>query len=199
MAPSPAFLLLLLPCFCHGTDVYGYNERVFISEVLTTNTNGPTDSSGTHSGWLELHNAQQYGGPVRLGGWCLSLDPAVPCGWRFPAGTTLQNDEDLLVFAAGKTDRPGPSQHGATLHAAPPAAATPHRAPALTIWLVPRAHGACGSSRRLRGRRHAGGQLRAERGRPQVRRAVRRVGQLGGVGQLRAAGGRCELRRCAPH
>ena len=95
-------LLVLLPCY-HGTDVIGNNERVFFSEILTSI--GGLASRGEHSGWLELHNAGAS--QARLDGWCLSLDPAVPCGWRFPPGTRLAVNEQLLVFSIGSARAAG--------------------------------------------------------------------------------------------
>ena len=63
------------------------------------------DEDGEPSDWIELRNPDPN--PIRLGGWFLTDDPALPTKWRFP-DRTLASGGHLVVFASGK-DRTAPA------------------------------------------------------------------------------------------
>ena len=78
-----------------------------INEFLASpvNTNGLVDEDGQFSDWLELYNRGAH--TVNLTGWSLTVDPADPSMWTFPA-VTLEAGQYLVVFASGK-DRKKPA------------------------------------------------------------------------------------------
>lgn len=75
---------------------------VVINEVMSNNETIFPDGDGDFPDWIELYNHGET--PADLGGCFLSDSDSNLDKWTFPAGTTLDPDEYLVVFASGKTD-----------------------------------------------------------------------------------------------
>ncbi len=73
---------------------------VWLNEVQARNLAGPVDAAGEREPWVELHNAGP--GPVDVGGWFLSDDPADLRRWAFPAGARLGEGGYRLVWLDGE-------------------------------------------------------------------------------------------------
>lgn len=70
---------------------------VWLNELLPNNVSVNVDEMGEHDPWIELYNASAS--PVNLGGHYLSDNPALPAKWVIPAGTTIEPQHWLLVWA----------------------------------------------------------------------------------------------------
>ena len=68
-----------------------------INEILAKNSTTNPDSSGEFDDWVEILN--RAGSVVDFGGLFLSDNPANLTKWEFPAGTTVQPGETVLVWA----------------------------------------------------------------------------------------------------
>ncbi|MFP6900720.1 MAG: LamG-like jellyroll fold domain-containing protein, partial [Opitutales bacterium] len=66
---------------------------------MASNNKALLSASGESYDWIEIHNPGAN--PVDLGDWYLTDDPTNPTMWRFPAGTIIDPDERLVVFASG--------------------------------------------------------------------------------------------------
>ena len=71
-----------------------------IAEFQSLNASTLADEDGHYSDWLEIHNADPE--TIDLSGWSLSIHPAQPNQWQFPAGTELPGRQRIVVFASGK-------------------------------------------------------------------------------------------------
>ena len=71
-----------------------------INEVVTRNTTGITDNTGTREPWLELVNTGAD--PVSLDGLYLTDSYANLTQWAFPSGNSIPAGEFLVVFADGQ-------------------------------------------------------------------------------------------------
>ena len=71
-----------------------------ISEFLALNTNTLQDEDNDFSDWIELTNRGDM--VADLGGYYLTDDTGDLTKWEIPAGTNLNSDEYLIVFASGK-------------------------------------------------------------------------------------------------
>ena len=71
-----------------------------IGEFMARNRETLTDEDGAYSDWIEIYNRGDAAADVS--DYYLSNDAATPTKWRIPAGTTLEADEFLIVFASGK-------------------------------------------------------------------------------------------------
>lgn len=80
-----------------------------ITEFLASNRNSLEDEDDDSSDWIEIHNIGSA--PLELGGFSLSDDPDDPRKWIFPAGTTLNANARLIVYASGKDRKNGPRLH----------------------------------------------------------------------------------------
>lgn len=78
-----------------------------LSEFLASNSDGITDEDGDASDWLEIWNTTSA--MLDLSGWRLTDDSGIPTKWVFPAGTVLQSQGRLLVWASGKNRASNPS------------------------------------------------------------------------------------------
>ena len=76
------------------------NSGLRINEFMASNGTTLNDGDGNSSDWIEIYNAGP--GPVDLGGWYLTDEAGDLNKWEFPAGTTLAEDEYLVVFASGQ-------------------------------------------------------------------------------------------------
>lgn len=76
------------------------NAGPVFSELLANNERGLEDFDDNRSDWIELANPTDD--PIDLAGFYLSDDPQDLRRWQFPAGTTIDGNGYLLVFASGK-------------------------------------------------------------------------------------------------
>ena len=74
---------------------------IIINEFLTGNDTITVSNAvpGRFDDWIELHNPT--GTAVDLGGWHLTDDPGNLTAWTFPAGTLINDNGFLIVFASG--------------------------------------------------------------------------------------------------
>ncbi|MFT7443795.1 MAG: hypothetical protein ACI9AF_000693 [Granulosicoccus sp.] len=76
------------------------NSGVRINEFVASNSNSLDDGDGNSSDWIELFNAGP--GSIDLNGWYLTDSSGNLNKWEFPNGTSLAQNEYLLVFASGQ-------------------------------------------------------------------------------------------------
>lgn len=91
-----------------STNVFDENgSELFINEFMALNTATATDPQGEYEDWVELYNP----GPetINLTGFHLSDDLNNPARWSFPAGTTIEPHEFLLIWC--DADEPDPGLH----------------------------------------------------------------------------------------
>ena len=75
---------------------------LWLNEVQSANTTGPTDSASQHDPWVEIYNA---GTNVEvLDGLYLANDYTKLTQWAFPAGAVLQPGEFKLIWVDGETN-----------------------------------------------------------------------------------------------
>lgn len=80
----------------------------FASDVTTDG--GMLDEDQEASDWIELHNPNPFA--VSLEGYGLTDDASLTAPWLFPAGSAIEADSSLVVFASGKNRRvPGAEYH----------------------------------------------------------------------------------------
>lgn len=77
------------------TDTHG----VYITEIMSRNQTGITDSDGEYSDWIELYNASS--GRVSLKGYYLSDNETKAQRFELPA-YTMEPGSYLVIFASGK-------------------------------------------------------------------------------------------------
>lgn len=79
---------------------------VVINEIMADNQTTLVDPQGQFDDWIELHNVTDH--EADLTGCYLSDEPNNPRKWQFPAGTKIQPDGYLLVWAdENGADTPG--------------------------------------------------------------------------------------------
>ena len=98
---SSAAIAALVLLHCHLTAPA---QSIVINEVMTANSRTLLDENGDSPDWIELYNPGAA--PVRLTGYGLSDDPALPFKWTF-RDATIEPGSFLLVFASGKDRQPG--------------------------------------------------------------------------------------------
>jgi len=76
-----------------------------IHEFMAANATTLADPQGEYDDWIELRNFGQA--TLDLGGMYLTDDLDEPWKWQFPAGTTIEPDGYLLVWADGDTEDSG--------------------------------------------------------------------------------------------
>ena len=89
-------------CFCLVHHLGA--QSVLLNEIMTANSRTLLDENGDSPDWIELYNPGAA--PVRLTGYGLSDDPALPFKWTF-RDATIEPGSFLLVFASGKDRQPG--------------------------------------------------------------------------------------------
>jgi len=77
------------------------HTALFISEVMTHNTETLADETGQHPAWIEICNPSAE--DVYLQGWWLSNDLLDRERWALP-GVDLERHTCIVVFADGDTD-----------------------------------------------------------------------------------------------
>lgn len=81
------------------------DSPVVINELQASNSSTATDSEGAYEDWIELYN--NSGQAVDLSGWYLSDKADTLDQWSFPAGTVIQPNSTLIVWASNKADSLG--------------------------------------------------------------------------------------------
>lgn len=91
------------------------SPQVIISEFLADNDSDDPpvaeegqilDGDGDASDWIEIYNQTDF--PIDLSGWGLSDDVQDLLQWEFPAGTVIDSQNYLLVFASGQDEEDYP-------------------------------------------------------------------------------------------
>ncbi|PYK01825.1 MAG: hypothetical protein DME23_03230 [Verrucomicrobia bacterium] len=98
---SSAVIAGLVLLQCHPAS---FAQSIVINEMMTANSRTLLDENGDSPDWIELYNPGAA--PVRLTGYGLSDDPALPFKWTF-RDATIEPGSFLLVFASGKDRQPG--------------------------------------------------------------------------------------------
>ncbi len=78
-----------------------------INEFMASNSQTLDDEDGDSPDWIEIHNPTEI--TFDLEGWYLTDDADNLTKWKFPAGTSLQPDEYLVVFASGRDRKNNPN------------------------------------------------------------------------------------------
>lgn len=73
------------------------NVEVVINEVMASNTTTAQDDAGEYDDWIEFYNPTTA--PVDLSGYTLTDDSLNLDKWTFPAGTIINPNEYLIVWA----------------------------------------------------------------------------------------------------
>ena len=73
-----------------------------LSEFQASNVNTILDGNGRSSDWIEIRNPEVEA--INVGGWYLSNDELDLKQWQFPANTTLEPGEIIVVFASGENE-----------------------------------------------------------------------------------------------
>ena len=82
-----------------STDGQTDTQGVYITEIMSSNSTGLTDSDGEYSDWIELYNASSS--RVNLSGYYLSDNEQRPQKFELPA-YTMEPGSYLVIFASGK-------------------------------------------------------------------------------------------------
>lgn len=78
--------------------VFATNAQVIINEYSCSNTNGPVDSYGDNSDWVELHNIGATA--FDLSGYYLSDNNNNLAKWEIPAGASVPPGGYMMVYAS---------------------------------------------------------------------------------------------------
>lgn len=70
-----------------------------LNEFLASNSSDFLDQDGNSSDWIEIYNPNPFA--IDLDGYHLTSDSSILTEWTFPAGTTLNGDSHLIIFASG--------------------------------------------------------------------------------------------------
>jgi spore coat protein CotH len=73
------------------------NAPVVINEIMASNSTTVTDNFGEYDDWIELYNKTTQ--PVELSGYYLTDNPVNLNKWEIPAGTILQPNDYLIIWA----------------------------------------------------------------------------------------------------
>ena len=85
--------------FQSSIDLLLADSPLYISEVMMANRERLPDPDGDHYDWVELHNPSDA--EINLSGYGLSNDSKNPGKWRFPAGSSIQAGQRLILYATG--------------------------------------------------------------------------------------------------
>lgn len=80
--------------------------RVYINEVLASNTTGIADNFGEREDWLELYNDEDTA--IDISGWHLTDKPAVPMLFTIPPGTIIPSKGFLRIWCDGQPEQTEP-------------------------------------------------------------------------------------------
>ncbi|MGB1207247.1 MAG: CotH kinase family protein [Chitinophagales bacterium] len=95
----------LLLCFASSASV----AQVVINEFSAANYDDITDNYGENEDWIELYNIDSN--PLDLTDYFLSDKIDNPTKWAFPAGTIIQGNGFLRIWASGRDEGNGNNMH----------------------------------------------------------------------------------------
>ena len=78
---------------------------IAINELLASNNLNAADAQGQYDDWIELYNLETSS--VDLGGMYLTDDLDTPTKWQIPAGTTIEAQGYLVIWADGDVQDEG--------------------------------------------------------------------------------------------
>ncbi len=86
-------------------DVYVYQmvtpvspiNAIVINELMASNASTVTDNNGQYEDWIELYNRGTSAADLQ--GWYLTDTPFEPTKWQLPAGTVLEPNAYMIVWA----------------------------------------------------------------------------------------------------
>ncbi len=93
-------LIILVSVFygCNNNDTPSETEKsIVINEVLPKNTQYGSDEDGEFDDWIEIYNPSTK--KQDISGYYLSDSKKNPTKWKFPAGTTIEANSYLIVWA----------------------------------------------------------------------------------------------------
>jgi hypothetical protein len=97
------FKLVLLLFFiigftnCNNDDEIEETPDVVINEILPKNSQNGSDHDGDFDDWIELYNPSDV--KKDISGYYLTDSKKNPTKWKFPAGTTINANGYLIVWA----------------------------------------------------------------------------------------------------
>ena len=89
----------------HTLEIELGNGDVVINELMATNDVTAADQDGEFDDWIELYN--NTSSSIDLSGYFLSDEADAAMKWEFPAGTTIDGNGYLIVWADNDTDQSG--------------------------------------------------------------------------------------------
>ena len=99
--PNEANLTVSSPNFNIAADYSAAQSySIVINEWMPNNEFGILDADGDASDWIELHNTSE--GTISLDGFALTDNKDNLQKWFFPAGTSIEPNGYLVVYASGK-------------------------------------------------------------------------------------------------
>jgi hypothetical protein len=90
-----SFLLLSLILVTSLVNSIQADTPLIISEFMASNNNFIQDPQGQYADWIEIYSSTT----IDIGGMYLSDDSSVRTKWQFPAGTTIQAGDFLIIWA----------------------------------------------------------------------------------------------------
>lgn len=100
---TATFLILIIVFSCK--KIYKEAEPVVINEVMPVNKTTVADNYGEYDDWIELYNLSAS--PQDLTGCYLSDKNSHRTKWQFPAGTSIQANGYLVIWADNDTTQYG--------------------------------------------------------------------------------------------
>ncbi len=91
-------------CSCAGTTMFA-NSDVVINEFMASNETTIADQDGEFEDWIELYNNGSE--RINLEGYFLSDDATDLMRWTFPAGTVIEPNGYLIIWADDNEDQEG--------------------------------------------------------------------------------------------
>ena len=93
-------------------DVYIYQIEsasveipVVINELMASNDAAIADDAGEYDDWIELYNNGNQA--IDLSGYFLTDNAEIPTKWQFPNGTSIDQDDYLIIWADNDTAQNG--------------------------------------------------------------------------------------------
>ena len=96
---SIIFILILLILFPNLNSIYKKQGKLYISEILASNSSVLEDNEGDFSDYIEIYNG--YNTKINLNNYHLSDSEYETGKWAFP-NITINPKEYLIIYASGK-------------------------------------------------------------------------------------------------
>jgi hypothetical protein len=91
------FLLLSILYACNNDDSGVNDNGIIINEILPKNTEYGSDEDGDFDDWIEIYNLSAE--KIDISGYYLTDSKKNPTKWKFPAGTLIEPNAYLIVWA----------------------------------------------------------------------------------------------------